>query len=174
MDDDAFRALHARTARQLFAYLARVCRDRMQADDLLQETYLRFLAASLPADMDEAHERNYLYRIATNLLHDHVQHARARADRDTRLAQELRLEHGHQGAGRHDLDTRRDMQRALDQLKPKERQLLWLAYVERFSHKEIAAMLGFTPASVRPLLFRARHKLAALLTARASTVQNAR
>jgi len=174
MDDDAFRAVHARTARRLFAYLARVCRDRTQADDLLQETYHRFLAASLPPDMDEASERNYLYRIATNLLHDHAQHEHARADRDARLAWELRPEDRDHASGRHDLDTRRDVRRALDRLRPKDRQLLWLAYVERFSHKEIAAMLGFTPDSVRPLLFRARHKLAALLTAQASAAQAAR
>jgi RNA polymerase sigma-70 factor (ECF subfamily) len=48
-------------------------------------------------------------------------------------------------------------------LKPAQRQLLWLAYVERFSHIEIAKMLSMKPQSIRPLLSRARHALAEVL-----------
>ena len=47
----------------------------------------------------------------------------------------------------------------------RERQLLWLAYAEEFSHREIAQMAALREASIRPLLFRARQKLAALLRA---------
>ena len=43
--------------------------DRL-ADDLLQETYYRFLRANATFDSDD-HRRNYLFRIATNLVHDH-------------------------------------------------------------------------------------------------------
>lgn len=163
LTEEEFRAFHDRTARPLRAYLARLSRDRALAEDLLQDAYLRFLAARLPAEADEAHRRNYLYRIATNLLRDHMRQRKARGDlyapdaveqaaADDRAAEQFAV--------------RRDLTRALDRLKPKERQLLWLAYVERFSHKEIAAMVGFTPDSVRPLLFRARHKLADLLRKR--------
>ena len=44
--------------------------------------------------------------------------------------------------------------------------MLWLAYVEGCSHKEIAGVVGLKAASVRLLLFRARQKLAALLRER--------
>jgi RNA polymerase sigma-70 factor (ECF subfamily) len=49
------------------------------------------------------------------------------------------------------------------QLKPQEQSLLWLAYVEGFDHREIAATLRLREKSVRVLLFRARRRLAALL-----------
>ena len=42
--------------------------------------------------------------------------------------------------------------------------MLWLAYVEGFDHSEIAAALGISEGSVRVLLFRARRKMATLLT----------
>src|SRR6516225_6479251 len=69
MDEDAFRAFYDRTARSVWSYLARITGDRALADDLLQESYYRFLRAERRFD-NESHRRNYLFRIATNLAHD--------------------------------------------------------------------------------------------------------
>ena len=52
---------------------------------------------------------------------------------------------------------------ALAQLRLRDRQLLWLAYAEGYSHREIAEVTGLASASIRLLLFRARRKIAALL-----------
>jgi len=49
-------------------------------------------------------------------------------------------------------------------LAPRERALLWLAYVEGENHQEIADALGLARGSVKVLLFRARAKLKRLLT----------
>jgi RNA polymerase sigma-70 factor (ECF subfamily) len=54
----------------------------------------------------------------------------------------------------------------MKELKPRERELLWLAYVEGSSHREIAQLSGLREQSVRGLLFRARARLAALLRRR--------
>ena len=69
VNQDDFRVFYNRTNRPLWAYLLRVSRRRDVADDLLQESYCRFLAARLP-EMDAAESRSYLFRIATSLLHD--------------------------------------------------------------------------------------------------------
>src|SRR5579863_3811776 len=69
MDEDTFRAFYDRTARGVWAYLARVTGDRQLADDLLQETFYRFLRAAATHE-NEPHRRNSLYRIATNLARD--------------------------------------------------------------------------------------------------------
>jgi RNA polymerase sigma-70 factor (ECF subfamily) len=42
--------------------------------------------------------------------------------------------------------------------------MLWLAYAEGASHSEIADVLGLRPGSLKTMLFRARRRLAALLT----------
>src|SRR5580692_320924 len=74
MDSEAFSGFYERSARSLWAYLARVSGNPALADDLMQEAYLRFLGAagrtSVPADGEVACRR-YLFRIATNLLRDH-------------------------------------------------------------------------------------------------------
>src|SRR5262245_50677260 len=69
MDQDAFRALYERTARPLWVFLFRKTGDAHLADDLLQETYYRFLRVR-NAYESESHRRNYLFRIASNLAND--------------------------------------------------------------------------------------------------------
>ena len=59
MDADTFRAFYDRTARGLWAYLARITGDRQLADDLLQETFYRFLRAAATHE-SETHRRNSL------------------------------------------------------------------------------------------------------------------
>ena len=51
----------------------------------------------------------------------------------------------------------------MSHLKPRERAMLWLAYAQGSTHRDIASTLGVKAQSVRLLLFRARHKLADLL-----------
>jgi RNA polymerase sigma-70 factor (ECF subfamily) len=48
-------------------------------------------------------------------------------------------------------------------MRPRDRQLLWLAYAEGYTHREIAEVTGLASASIRLLLFRARRKVARLL-----------
>ena len=158
MDEDAFRGFYDRTSRALWSYLSRVTGDRQLADDLMQETYYRFLRASKQYESD-AHRRNSLFHIATNLVRDTrrrttplqlfeaVDHAFLRTDAD------------HAGH----TERRTDLERAMAHLKPRERMLLWLAYAQGESHRDIAEALGLQAASVKLLLFRARRKLASLL-----------
>src|SRR5437773_1243512 len=62
-----------------------------------------------------------------------------------------------------DFERRPELGAALRRVKSRERELLWLAYAEGFSHKEIAELTGLKATSLRPMLFRARKKLARLL-----------
>jgi DNA-directed RNA polymerase specialized sigma24 family protein len=73
---ERFAAFYQRSARPLWAYLARVSGDPSLADDLMQESYVRFLCASSPCD-GEVESRRYLFRIASNLLRDHWRAAQA-------------------------------------------------------------------------------------------------
>jgi RNA polymerase sigma-70 factor (ECF subfamily) len=159
MDEEAFRAFYERTARGIWAYLARVTGDRQLADDLLQETYYRFLRANATHE-SEKHRRNSLYQIATNLARD----ARRRSlthpfdsASDTDVESAAVQDHGSS------TERNTDFSRAIAHLKPRERAILWLAYAEGASHREIADVLGLNQGSIKPLLFRARRKLSALL-----------
>jgi RNA polymerase sigma-70 factor (ECF subfamily) len=161
MDEDAFRAFYDRTARSVWLYLSRLTGDPAAADDLLQEAYYRFLRVERPY-ASEAHRKNYLYRIATNLAHDrrrrHIELV-ALPESDAADAPHSGTDEGARAANRIDLN------RALARLKPRERALLLLAYSQGSSHHEIAESLGLKTGSVKALLFRARRRLAGLLRA---------
>ena len=159
MDEDSFRAFYDRTARGLWAYLARLTGDRQLAEDLLQETFYRFLRAAATYD-NETHRRNSLYRIATNVARDVRRRSLARAA-SVPAGDDIERVPSGQDAGA--AERMADFNRAMSRLKPRERAMLWLAYAEGASHREIADVLGLRPTSLKPLLFRARRKLAELL-----------
>jgi RNA polymerase sigma-70 factor (ECF subfamily) len=164
MDEETFRGFYERTARALWAYLVRVTGDRTLADDLLQETFYRFLRASA-THQSEAHRRNSLYCIATNLARDA---RRRRAVRGPQATTPEAIESIPAPGGAAGAERQADLARAMSALQPRERAMLWLAYAEGASHREIAGVLELSPASLRPLLFRVRKKLAALLTGQTS------
>jgi RNA polymerase sigma-70 factor (ECF subfamily) len=159
MDEDTFRGFYARTSGMVWAYLARATNDPSAADDLLQEAYYRLLRSTMTFESDD-HRRNYLFRIATNLIRD--RYRRPRPD-NTQLP-----EHGDgdipaAGDLARQTQQRTDLQRAMARLSHRERELVWLAYGQGSTHQEIAGLLGLKAGSIKPLLFRARRKLARIL-----------
>jgi RNA polymerase sigma-70 factor, ECF subfamily len=156
MDEDAFRAFYERTARPLWAYLSRMTRDEALTDDLLQESYYRMIRAGAAYE-SEAHRRNALFHIATNLVRDHGR--RWGGVFHVELEDEAALPRK-EGAG---IEKRMDLGRALDSLEPRQRQMIWLAYAQGASHAEIAEICGVRETSVRVILLRARRKMAEFL-----------
>ena len=159
MDSDAFAGFYERSARSLWAYLARVSGDPSLADDLMQESYVRFLSAARPPRMEdgEVASRRYLFRIATNLLRDHWR--RPHATSIDEIPEELFASKSDAGQS----DSQAILTPAMALMRPRDRQLLWLAHAEGYSHHEIAEVTGLASASIRLLLFRARRKIARLL-----------
>lgn len=156
MDSEAFAGFYQRSARSLWAYLARVSGNPALADDLMQEAYLRFLGAAHSADGEVACRR-YLFRIATNLMRDHWRRPR------TSSIDELPEMLFSAGDGSAASDALVMLGPAMAQMRPRDRQLLWLAYAEDYTHSEIAEITGLKSTSIRLLLFRARRKVARLL-----------
>lgn len=153
MEDQLFETIYEQTARPLWAYAARISGDAAAADDILQETYLRFLRSPRsPADVKEA--KYYLYKIATNLVFDRF--------RNLKRAGETEITDAVHPA-RIDPAAGIEMTQVFSQLKEQERLLLWLAYVEGYDHHEIAMIANVNKLSVKVLLFRARRKLAGLI-----------
>lgn len=169
MDSEAFAAFYERSARSLWAYLARCSGDPALAEDIMQEAYVRFLGATQPANAEVA-ARRYLFRIATNLLRDHWRRPKASSIDD--------LPEGFfatADVGADELAAQQRLFRAMQKMRPRDCQILWLAHAENYTHQEIAEIMGLASASVRLLLFRARRKVRTLMEEQDVRVpQNAR
>ena len=157
VDEARFREVYHRFARAVWTYLRRVTGDAAVADDLLQDTFCRFLTAGPPETEFEA-IRGWLFRVASNLAMDHFRR-QGRAPRAIDDVEEPRAT-PHQP----DVLAGRAMRETFAQLAPRERAVLWLAYVEDASHRDIAAAMGVREGSVRVLVFRAKQRLGTLLS----------
>jgi RNA polymerase sigma-70 factor (ECF subfamily) len=172
-----FDAWYAEFRSPLRAYLLRVAKNTAAADDLFQETWIRFLTHP-PRTIDAVAVRAYVFTIATHLARDAWRReswigrfiqAPRRWDSGEEMRDEL-LEIVGDKASAPDAryEARADVARSFQSLTARERALLWLAHVEQYEHREIAVMLDIRPESVRVLLHRARRRaLAALRDAEA-------
>lgn len=169
MEDTAFRAFFEATRSPLQAYLRRASGNDALAEDLLQESYLRFLDRP-PRSEDDRSRRAYLFKLATNLLRDHW-----RRERPFSWIPWIRNDEGedegpaapepasdHPGPDRLAIG-RQAVQRGFEALSPRQRSLLWLAHAEGFEHRELAKLFQVSEASVKVLLHRARAKMAQAL-----------
>src|SRR5689334_8652159 len=121
MDEQAFTAFYQQTARQVWVYVARVSGSPSLADDVVQESYLRFLTASIRWQDGEVACRRYLFKIATNLLRDHWRRPQPTALEDLPEAALPVFT----SDGVEQMDSQALLGPALQRLKPRERQLLW-------------------------------------------------
>jgi RNA polymerase sigma-70 factor, ECF subfamily len=157
-DDATFAAFYERTARALWAYVYRATGNAADADDVVQDAFCRLATADVEALADEE-RRRYVFRIAGNLMTDRWRRSAREQSWFDRAASEPPPP-----AGAPPGDD--DVARTFGHLKPRERALLWLAYVEGEDHQSIAASLGVGRGSVKVLLSRARTRLRDLLKAR--------
>jgi RNA polymerase sigma-70 factor, ECF subfamily len=156
LTDQTFAALYERHARSIWTYVYRITSNGADADDIVQETFVRVLDVDLP-DADE-NARRYLFRVASNLATDRWRSV---------MRQERSARSFPAGASMTMPSTPDDdVTHTLAELAPRDRAMLWLAYVEGETHESIADTLQLKPGSIKVMLSRARARLRDLLRAR--------
>jgi RNA polymerase sigma-70 factor, ECF subfamily len=162
LDERTFAACYQHNGRSLWSYLYRVTGKASDADDLVQDAFCRLMQADVGGLGDEE-LRRYVFRIASNLVTDRWRRAKQEESWLDRL----------RGGSEVHVDPEYDdsVSREFAALKPRERALLWLAYVEGESHQDIADALGLSRGSIKVLLSRARGRLRDLLAAKGLTAR---
>ena len=152
MDKQRFDKIYADTAARLRRYVNHMIGNSPDSDDVMQETYLRMLTAS-PAHLSDHQVKSYLFATATNIVRDLWR-------RGVVAGQWVPLEDECIAApfDAEAMDRTIDLPNAMKSLPLMHRSLLWLAYAEGYTHREIAAIAGIKEESVRVILFRARQK----------------
>ncbi len=135
--------------------------NREAADDLVQDTLERAWTR-LAFWQRRGDLRAWLFSILHNLFVDRVRAARRSPIEEMpedEIAAPLR-------ATQSDLLEVRDLDRALLELPPEQREVLLLVGVEQMSYEQTAKVLGVPPGTVMSRLSRARTRLRAVLEGR--------
>ncbi|MFK7962257.1 MAG: RNA polymerase sigma factor [Phycisphaerales bacterium] len=152
--------------------LARVLADdAAEAEDLVQETYVRAMQAlddPATAVRHPAAERTWLLRITTNLHRDDLRRRRTRR----RHAPHLAAAETDPRPGPSRLVGASELEQqaadAMAALPARQREVLHLAAVEQLDHASIGEVLGLSPTNVRTALQRARDGIRVALAPTAS------
>ena len=161
-DRDAFDAVHTLFNARLFGFLARLTRSRDVAEDLLEETWLRFVSHAGRLD-SETRLGPWLFAVARNL---HISYCRSRAIEE-RAADSIGLwpvvspDSPFESAVGSELERR--IEAALARIPVAFREVLLLVGVEGLRPTEAAVVCQVTPEALRQRLKRARALLAARL-----------
>ena len=147
--DEAFR----RYGDRVFSAAFSICRNREDADDTVQDTFLKYHTQNLEY-MDEAHLKAWLLRVAINRAKDIT----AAFWRRNRVSWEEYMD---------ELEfvqpEDRTLFQAVMQLPEKYRLVLHLSYYEEYSIAEIASTLHCSQGTVKSQLSRGRKLLKSML-----------
>jgi RNA polymerase sigma-70 factor (ECF subfamily) len=150
-----FDTLVDKHSREIFAYLWRIMHDTQDAEDALQETFLRAFRG-FPRLHNNTNLRAWLYKIATNVAYTHLKRRSRRASHITDLteftpiaAPDKREEH----------DLLEAVLQAVERLPHKQQAALMLRNYQGFNYEEIGTILECSPESARANVYQALKKL---------------
>lgn len=160
-DAAAFDEVHAQFKTPVFNFLARLCRRRDVAEDLLEETWLRLVARGTALHCG-TRLAPWLFTVARNL---YVSYCRSRLVEDTHAASLMGLwPFGSPGPSPFEStaasETERRIEAALASLPLAYREALLLVAIEGLYPAEAAEVCGVSPEAMRQRLSRARALLA--------------
>ncbi|MBW4027167.1 RNA polymerase sigma factor [Acidipila rosea] len=162
--DEIIASLAAEYSTALYRVAYSVTRNAAEAEDAVQETFLRVLRHQ--AKLGEIRDaRVWLVRITWNIVLDRKRRSKSRPETDdlTYVARTLAADAPGADQELVHSEAHARILRLVDELPRKEREALLLTAVEELSTAQVAAVLRTTESSVRSRIFRARKQLSALL-----------
>ncbi len=164
IDDEAIAALVVQYATSLYRVAFSVVRNSAEAEDAVQETFVRVLRNrhKLPAIRDA---RLWLVRITWNVVLDRKRRTKTRPETDDVADLERTLPCREPGGEAAAIASEgySKLLALIDMLPTKEREALLLSAVEELTTAEIASVLTTSESSIRSRLFRARQMMTRML-----------
>jgi RNA polymerase sigma-70 factor (ECF subfamily) len=177
-DRDAFRVLVERHSRSLFHVVYRMCGNQQDAEEIVQETFLRAFKA-LPRFELRANFATWIYRIAVNRTLDFLSAKKMKdtyqivEDPDPEDSRQIQMPAAEAGPERLLLsaEMKKKMSQAMSLLTPVERVAFTMRHMEGRSIEEISQSLNLKTSAAKNSVFRAVQKLRQQLEPFASTAR---
>lgn len=156
--EEAFEELLDQYEARIFNYLYHLTRNRHDAEDLTQETFVK--AYRNIHRYDSAYSFvSWLYTIAKRTAYSHLRSAKPFME----LSSEIEAETESPDTTLAQKDAQLSVWRLAKKLKPKQYEALWLRYGEGFSVAEISKVMRTNQIYVKVLLHRGRVQLSGML-----------
>ncbi len=158
---EPFEHLVLQHERKIYFYIYRmVGGNRHDAEDLTQETFLRAYRHISSIDPSQ-NVTAWLFTIATHLVYDRSRSAQKRHEivMDTSQLDDETIALVASYNSIEAENDRRDLESALQKIKPQYRSVLLLYYKEGFAYHEIATMLSLPINTVKTHIVRAKKEL---------------
>jgi len=165
-DPDAWQSLVESWHPKLWRFVARMLADDSRVDDVLQDTWMRVIR-SLVRLREPTRLAPWMYRIARLAVMDHLR-IRYRCPPDTELNDVSTDDDGIEN-----LDNLDEVEVALAELHPIDREAVILFYFEQKSVAEIANICSVPAGTIKSRLHRARREIRDILSTEVTnSVQN--
>ena len=165
-DPDAFAQLYLMHYDNVFNYCVRRLFDRHHAEDVTSTVFFKAMHNLSSFSGKAAYFRNWLLRIATNAVNDHLRDTKKRAELMQKVIKDTRAESVYDiGTDDALLEKKACLKQSLLSLKPKYQDVIALHFFEKMKLTEVAACLDKSPSTVRTWLARATAKLRKKLNA---------
>jgi RNA polymerase sigma-70 factor (ECF subfamily) len=166
-DEQAYSAIVHRHGDRLYSYLLRLTRSAADAEDLLQETFLRIWRSAGSYRPGRVAASTWIHRIAHNLCIDSFRGKRRRAEIAIEADDSAPADANNGGEPESALITAEllaQVEAAIARLPQSQRAALLLCQTQGFSNNEAATILGIGVRALESLLARARRTLRQHLT----------
>ncbi|MBO4634561.1 MAG: RNA polymerase sigma factor [Bacteroidales bacterium] len=143
---------------RLYWHVRRMVNSHEDADDLLQEIYIKIWTA-LPTFRGEAQLYTWVWRIATNETLNHLRRERLRAmlrfsSIDQVMEQRVEADPWFDGTA-----AQRELAKAVARLPEKQRQVFVMRWWDELSYEEISAITGTSVGALKASYHIAREKI---------------
>ena len=156
-DEGAMEQIYEHYRRPLFNLAHRYTFDRLAAEDLLQDIFVKIFSHLREVDRDETFVA-WMYRIAINTCYSYLRSRRSREAHSVRLS-EVEGKKEEAVFDRHEESLAGPLEEAVRELPEKLRAVFMLHDVEGNTHQEIGRLLGITVGTSKSQLFKARMRI---------------
>jgi len=154
MNNNKFDMLLRNESKRLYNYLLKILRNKEDAEDILQETFIAFHKKM--NSVKESSYKSYLFRTAYHKALNLIKKRNATKKLVTNFPE---MEHFEDGSTENNEQQNELVKDALFKLKPEEALLIELQFYQKMNYKQIAEVLETTKSAVDSKLVRTKKKL---------------
>lgn len=162
-DSEAFGQIYDQFAQRIFKYIRLKCQNRQEAEDILQDVFIKAYRGLGSLGLENLNFSAWLYRIASNTINDYFR-------KKYRTPETLEINENIDFAGNTSVEkevmVKSDMEglrEVFQELPPVYKQVLELRFLQEFSLDEVAKIINKSNLAVRLIQLRAIKKVKIIL-----------